>query len=94
MTQIRGDDLEALRRALRVWLREHGEGVAQLAGSQLRLLSDELGRLAQSNDRLRRQNRRLRRKLAAATGREEPVEEVGDADGDEPGRDHSPAADD
>ena len=60
-------DLEALRKQFRHWLRDHADGdTFALAGAQLRLLVDALGRLQQSNDRLRRQNRRVRLKLQRA----------------------------
>lgn len=57
--------LETLRKNLRQKLKDAGAAVS-IAGSDLRTVLDELGRLHQSNERLRRQNRRLRLRLQAA----------------------------
>ncbi|HLQ36364.1 MAG TPA: hypothetical protein VK348_01085 [Planctomycetota bacterium] len=63
MSDLRGDDLDSLRQAMRNHLRAHPDAGVTLTPVQLRLLAEELGRLQQSNDRLRRQNRRTRLKL-------------------------------
>jgi hypothetical protein len=76
--------LEALRKALRVRLRDgdHGQDVAVPAGD-LRTLLDEVGRLQQSNDRLRRQNRRVRLKLQRAGLADDADHEAGGDDHDD-----------